>query len=110
MWAGFSALRGDRELVQRGCRELFSPSSEAIRRPQDALDQLLASSEAKPGPERLTLIRIFEALRGLAYEGGYDAVRRYARVWQRDRAARSAGAFIPLSFAPGEASQFDWSH
>src|SRR5271154_1829287 len=77
---------------------------------QDALDQLLASNEAKPGRERLTLIRIFEALRGLGYEGGYDAVRRYARVWQRGRAATSVGAFIPLSFAPGEAYQFDWSH
>ncbi len=77
---------------------------------QDALDQLLASNEAKPRRERLTLIRIFEALRGLGYEGGYDAVRRYARVWQRDRAASSVGAFIPLSFAPGEAYQFDWSH
>jgi hypothetical protein len=75
---------------------------------QVALDQLLASNEAEPGRERLTLIRIFEALRGLCYEGGYDAVRRYARVWQRDRAATSVGAFIPLSFAPGEAYQFDW--
>ena len=77
---------------------------------QDALDQLLESNEAKPARERLTLIRIFEALRGLGYEGGYDAVRRYARVWQRDRAAISVGAFIPLSFALGEAYQFDWSH
>ena len=68
---------------------------------QDALDQLLASNEAKPSRERLTLIRLFEELRGLGYEGGYDAVRRYARVWQRDRAATSVGAFIPLSFAPG---------
>jgi transposase len=77
---------------------------------QEALDQLLVSNEAKSGRERLTLIRIFEALRGLGYEGGYDAVRRYGRVWQRDRAATSVGAFIPLSFAPGEAYQFDWSH
>jgi len=77
---------------------------------QDALDQMLASNESKSVRERLTLIRVFEALRGLGYEGGYDAVRRYARVWQRDRAATSVGAFIPLSFAPGEAYQFDWSH
>src|SRR5271168_2877595 len=77
---------------------------------QDALDQMLVSNEAEPSRERLTLIRVFEALRGLGYEGGYDAVRRYARVWQRDRAATSVGAFIPLSFAPGEAYQFDWSH
>ncbi len=77
---------------------------------QDALDRMLATNEAKPSRERLTLIRLFEALRGVDYEGGYDAVRRYARVWQRDRAATSVGAFIPLSFAPGEAYQFDWSH
>ena len=37
-------------------------------------------------------------------------MRRYARGWQRDRAATSVGAFVPLSFAPGEAYQFDWSH
>jgi transposase len=77
---------------------------------QDALDQLLASNEGKQRRERLTLIRVFETLRGLGYEGGYDAVRRYAREWQRGRSASSAGAFIPLSFAPGEAYQFDWSH
>src|SRR6202046_3200148 len=77
---------------------------------REALDEMLASNEAKPRRERLTLIRIFEALRGLGYEGGYDAVRRYARVWQRDHAATSVGAFIPLSFAPGEAYQFDGSH
>ena len=69
---------------------------------------MLASNEAKPRRERLTLIRIFEALRGLGYEGGDDAVRRYARLWQRDHAATSAGAFIPLNFDAGEAYQFDW--
>ena len=53
---------------------------------------MLASNEAKPRRERLTPIRIFEALRERGYEGGYDAVRRYARVWQRDLAATSVGA------------------
>jgi transposase len=74
------------------------------------LEQLLAANEAKPSRERLTLIRIFETLRGRGYEGGYDAVRRYARGWQRDRASTSVGAYVPLSVAPGEAYQFDWSH
>jgi transposase len=55
-------------------------------------------------------MRVFEELRGLGYGGGYDAVRRYARGWQRARAAVSAAAYVPLSFAPGEAYQFDWSH
>ena len=77
---------------------------------QEALGQILASNEGRPRRERLTLIRVFETLRGLGYEGGYDAVRRYAREWQRERAATSIGAFVPLSFAPGEAYQFDCSH
>jgi transcriptional regulator with XRE-family HTH domain len=74
------------------------------------LDRLLAANEARPGRERLTLIRVFEALRGLGYEGGYDAVRRYARTWWRGQASASADAYVPLSSAPGEAYQFDWSH
>jgi transposase len=76
---------------------------------QDELDRLLAANEAKPSRERLTLVRIFEELRALGYEGGYDAVRRYARAWQ-DEQARISHAYVPLSFAPGEAYQFDWSH
>ena len=32
------------------------------------------------------------------------------RSWARAHAAQTAEAFVPLSFAPGEAYQFDWSH
>ena len=71
------------------------------------LDRLLAVNAARSNQERLTLIRIFEELRGLGYEGGYDAMRRYAAAWQRERAAATAAAFVPLSFAPGKAYQFD---
>jgi transposase len=74
------------------------------------LDRLLAENESKAARERLTLIRLFEELRGLGYAGGYDAVRRYARRWSQDRGAATASAYVPLSFAPGEAYQFDWSH
>jgi transposase len=74
------------------------------------LDGLLKGNEEKASRERLTLVRLFEELRALGYEGGYDAVRRYARTWRRDRAATSVAAYVPLSFAPGEAYQFDWSH
>jgi transposase len=77
---------------------------------REELDRLLAVNAARASRERLTLVRIFEDLRGLGYEGGYDAVRRYAAGWQRERAAATAAAFVPLSFAPGEAYQFDWSH
>ncbi len=53
---------------------------------------------------------MFEELRLLGYDGGYDAVRRYARTWSRAHASQTAAAFVPLSFAPREAYQFDWSH
>jgi len=75
-----------------------------------ALEELLASNAAKPARERLTLIRIFEELSGRGYEGGYDAVRRYARRWGKTHGPSTAMAYVPLSFAPGEAYQFDWSH
>src|SRR5215470_15990592 len=77
---------------------------------RDRLDELLLANAAKASRERLTLIRLFEELRGLGYEGGYDAVRRWARSWQRERSASTADVYVPLSFAPGEAYQFDWSH
>ena len=54
---------------------------------RNQLDELLLANEGKPGRERLTLIRIFEELRGLGYEGSYDAVRRYAKRWCAERDA-----------------------
>ena len=74
------------------------------------LDDLLASNAAKSAREQLTQIRIFEELRGRGYDGGYNAVRRYARRWSKERGQSTAAAYVPLSFAPGEAYQFDWSH
>ena len=76
----------------------------------EELDALLAGNAAKPAREQLTLIRIFEELRGRGYDGSYDAVRRYARRWAKQHGQATAAAYVPLSFAPGEAYQFDWSH
>ena len=60
------------------------------------LDELLLANEGKPSREQLTLIRIFEELHGLGYEGSYDAVRRYARKWRAERGAATAEAYVPL--------------
>ena len=103
-----------RKVLRSGATE-FAYAREVQPRPklgrwQGDLDRLLSGNAAKPSRERLTLIRLFEALRGLGYEGGYDTVRRYARGWERERSATTADAYVPLSFAPGEAYQFDWSH
>ncbi len=53
---------------------------------KDELDRLLLANQGKPARERLTLIRIYEELHGLGFAGGYDAVRRYAKGWDRERA------------------------
>jgi transposase len=74
------------------------------------IERFLMANEGKPSRERLTLIRIYEELRALGYDGSYDAIRRYAKGWSKDRGAITAEAYVPLYYAPGEAYQFDWSH
>jgi len=63
----------------------------------EKLDQLLSANEGKASRERLTLIRLFEELRGCGYAGGYDAVRRYARRWRKER----GGVRVSLDFDRG---------
>ena len=65
------------------------------------LERILEGNAAKPSRERLTLMRVFEELRGLGHHDGYDTVRRYARCWHSEQAATPAAAFVPLGFAPG---------
>jgi transposase len=101
--------------VLRSGETSFSYEREVRPRPKlgrwkAEIDRLLTRNVESAARERLTLIRIFEELRTLGYEGGYDAVRRYARAWSREHAGQTAIAYVPLSFAPGEAYQFDWSH
>ena len=76
----------------------------------ETLERMLAANIGKPGRERLTFQRIYEELRLEGYTGGYDSVRRYSRAWARRHEAEKAEAYVPLSFAPSEAYQFDWSH
>jgi transposase len=111
-------LRIARNTVRRILRSgetAFSYEREVQPRPRLGrwkadLDRMLTTNAGNTTRERLTLIRLFEELRVLGYAGGYDAVRRYARTWSREHASQTAAAFVPLSFAPGEAYQFDWSH
>lgn len=90
---------------ERGSQPL--PRLSAFR---EQLEGLLAKNEAKGRRERLTLMQLFEGLQAEGFTGSYDAVRRFAGRWRRERGADHGPAFVPLTFAPGEAYQFDWSH
>ena len=58
---------------------------------------------------RRTAQVLFEELQSQGYEGGYDSVRRHVQAWRRKHRSVQQ-VYIPLSFDPGEAFQFDWSH
>jgi len=73
------------------------------------LEGWLEAEEKLPPRERRTARRLYEALRVEGYSGGPDTVRRQMRAFERRRHP-IATPFIPQSFAPGEAYQFDFSH
>ena len=89
-------LRLSRNTVRKVLRSeetSFSYERQVQPRPKlgrwkEELDRLLVANAEAPARERLTLIRIFEELRAFGYEGGYDAVRRYAGACSRRTAAR----------------------
>ena len=74
------------------------------------LSEMLEKEARLPRRERRSTQRLFEELRGRGYDGAHDSVHRFVRAWREERARVPAQAFVPLSFAPGEAYQFDWSH
>ena len=76
----------------------------------EALAEILEAEAKVPRRERRSTQRLFEELRGRGYDGAHDSVHRFVKAWRQERARAPAQAFIPLSFDPGEAYQFDWSH
>jgi len=77
---------------------------------QELLSGYLDADALKPPKEHRTAIVLFEELQRQGFEGGYDSVRRYVRKWRNTEAGRKVTAYIPQSFDPGEAFQFDWSY
>ena len=74
------------------------------------LNEMLEKEAQLPRRERRSTQRLFEELRGRGYDGAHDSVHRFVKAWREERARVPAQAFVPMSFAPGEAYQFDWSH
>ena len=101
--------------VVRSDRTAFKYAREVQPSPKlgEWLGQLTEIVEAEsrlPKRERRSTQRLFEELRGRGYDGAHDSVHRFVKEWREERARVPVQAFVPMSFAPGEAYQFDWSH
>jgi transposase len=77
---------------------------------EERLLGLLSEDTAKPLRHRRTALVLYEELQRQGFTGGYDSVRRYVQKWREQAKEREVKAFIPLSFDPGEAFQYDWSY
>lgn len=77
---------------------------------EERLQQMLSEDAGKPIRHRRSAQLLFEALQREGFSGGYDSVRRYIQQERKKAGDGVAAAFIPLSFDPGEAFQFDWSY
>ena len=110
-------LRLSRNTVKRALRSesgVFEYQRKRQPRPRlgpyiETLEGWLEAEERLPARERRTAQRLYEALCVEGYTGAVDAVRRHQREFERRRHSVST-VFIPQSFAPGEAYQFDFSH
>ncbi|MFC6460159.1 IS21 family transposase [Paracoccus aerius] len=73
----------------------------------------LKTEAGKSRKQRRTLKQMHADLVALGFTGSYNRVAAFARNWrtdrQREQQTTGRGTFVPLSFRPGEAFQFDWS-
>jgi transcriptional regulator with XRE-family HTH domain len=73
----------------------------------------LKTEAAKSRKQRRTCKQLHADLVVLGFDGSYGRVAAFARDWridrQREQQTTGRGTFVPLSFRPGEAFQFDWS-
>jgi magnesium-transporting ATPase (P-type) len=79
----------------------------------DKLAGWLKTEAGRSRKQRRTLKQLHADLVALGFTGSYGRVAAFARDWradrQREQQTTGRGIFIPLSFRPGEAFQFDWS-
>ena len=79
----------------------------------DKLRAWLKTEASKGRKQKRSIKQLYRDLVQLGFTGSYDRVVAFACRWRQEQQelARTAGrgTFIPLTFAPGEAFQFDWS-
>ena len=73
----------------------------------------LKTEAGKSRKQRRTLKQVHADLVALGFTGSYGRVAAFARGWcsdrQRERQTTGRGTFVPLSFRPRAAFQYDWS-
>jgi transposase len=103
-----------RSIIRSGITDQKYERTEQPRPKLGSFLKLLAAwlkeDSDKPVRHRRRAQILFEQLQREGYDGGYDAVRRYVGIWQREIGTALVNAFIPLEFDPGDAFQFDWSY
>jgi len=79
----------------------------------DKLAGWLKTEAGKSRKQRRTVKQLHADLVTLGFSGSYNRVAAFARQWrvdrQREQKTTGRGTFVPLTFRPGEAFQFDWS-
>src|SRR5690606_27158262 len=79
----------------------------------DKLSSWLRTEANKSRKQRRTLKQLHADLVVLGFTGSYGRAAAFARDWraerQREQQTTGRGIFVPLSFRPGEAFQFEWS-
>ena len=74
----------------------------------EVLNQLLEENTKEPLRRRMTGKKLYQQLQLSGYLGSYESVNLIVRTFRREHEAKGKQVFIPLSFDPGEAFQFDW--
>jgi transposase len=74
------------------------------------LEAMLAEDAERPRKEQRTAQRLHDGLVQEGFTGSYPTVQRFVKAWREERRHGVGSVFIPQSFAPAEAYQFDWSY
>ena len=72
------------------------------------LEQALKADSLRPKQQRRSAKALLAQIKADGYDGGYSQLTALIRAW-RGGQGKASQAFVPLTFALGEAFQFDWS-
>ena len=106
-----------RNTIRKWVREANEAAAPTYRRKEmpnkltafhQALELALKADAHRTKQNRRTAKALFTEIKLEGYTGGYSRVTDFIREW-RNSEGKAPNAFVPLSFALGEAFQFDWS-